>query len=91
MNKRLDLKIYGKVQGVFYRIKTKETAKELNLFGFVKNNDDGTVSITAEGDEDNLIKLIDWCRKGTSFAKVNEINLNWRQYTGEFKNFNIKY
>ena len=54
--KRVQLIIHGKVQGVFFRTSTKDKANELRLSGFVRNSEDGTVEVIAEGDEDQLQK-----------------------------------
>ena len=64
--KHVNIKIYGKVQGVFFRDSSQRKAKELNLSGWVRNELDGTVQIVAEGEEKNLKELIEWCRAGTS-------------------------
>jgi acylphosphatase len=64
MRKRVGLKIYGKVQGVFFRDSSQRKAKELDLSGWIKNEPDGTVRITAEGEEKDLKELIEWCRAG---------------------------
>lgn len=91
MNKRIVLKIYGVVQGVFYRVKTVEIAKNLGLSGWVKNESDGTVKIVAEGDEQKLKELLAWCWKGPLYAKVENIKVRWEDYKDEFEGFEIRY
>ena len=50
------IRVYGKVQGVFYRATTKTVADDLGLTGWVKNEADGSVTIIAEGSKvDELI------------------------------------
>ena len=58
MVKIIKLKIYGEVQGVFFRAQTCEIAKSLGLVGYVKNESDGTVRIIAEGEENVLKSFI---------------------------------
>lgn len=70
---RYRIKVKGKVQGVFYRSSTQAKAKELGLSGWVKNEEDGSVLIEAEGEEQKLEKLIDWCRQGPGAAVVNDV------------------
>lgn len=77
------IKVFGKVQGVFFRQTAKEKAAELNVKGFALNNDDGTVSIEAEGEEDKVDLFIEWCRKGPRRAIVSAVEMN----DGVFKNF----
>lgn len=79
-----NIKVVGRVQGVFFRAFTKEQAENLNIYGFVTNTDDGNVYIEAEGNSNNLQKLIEWCHKGPFMAKVEEVMVN----VGEIKNYN---
>lgn len=67
--------IAGLVQGVFYRAQAKEKADELGLTGFVKNLNDGGVEIFAEGPEDKLRLLEQWCWKGPAKAKVTAVTV----------------
>lgn len=69
--------VHGHVQGVFYRANTQKVAQGLGLTGWVKNCNDGSVEIHAEGGRDNLEELIEWCRHGPALAKVSKIDLNW--------------
>ena len=75
MQKQIVLKIYGKVQGVFFRDSSKKKARELNLSGWVRNESDGTVVIVAEGEEKNLKELIEWCKNGPNHARVDKVEV----------------
>lgn len=89
---RLNLKIYGQVQGIFFRVSTLERAKELGLVGWVKNANDGTVEITAEGEEDKLNELKKWCVAGPELAKVERVEDKWMEIEKvEFSDFKITY
>lgn len=90
MEKRVRLKIYGDVQGVFYRAQACEFAKNLGLVGYVKNEFDGTVKIIAEGDENVLKKLIKECYTIPS-ARIEKIDIEWEEAMGEFREFIILY
>ena len=87
--KRVQLIIHGKVQGVFFRASTKDKANELRLSGFVRNREDGTVEVVAEGDEDHLQRLVDWFRKGPELSQVNDVHLDWQPYIAQFEKFTI--
>ena len=91
MNKRVVLKIYGRVQMVMYRDSARRQAQKLGLVGWVMNKSDGTVQITAEGEEKKLKQLIDWCYNGSILAKVEKIDINWQEVVGQFDKFEIKY
>jgi len=49
---------YGQVQGVNFRFIAQMLAEKFNVFGWVKNNDNGSVTLAAEGAEENIEKLI---------------------------------
>lgn len=89
--KRVIIKVYGDVQGVFYRANTQVKAQEFDLKGWVCNEPDGTVKIVAEGKKENLKKLVDWCYNGVRYAKVEKIDVQWQEAKGEFEKFEIKY
>lgn len=69
------IRCFGKVQGVFFRASTKSVAENLGLKGWVKNENDGTVLIHAEGDETKLEELYKWCKEGPEFASVKEVKV----------------
>ncbi|MBB6613126.1 acylphosphatase [Pontibacter sp. Tf4] len=71
--KRVSMKVYGKVQGVFFRASTQEKAQELGLTGFVQNEPDGTVYLEAEGDPETIAKLEAWAHRGPERAKVEKV------------------
>jgi acylphosphatase len=89
--KRLELKIYGRVQGVFFRADAAAKALNLNLSGWVSNESDENVKIIAEGDEEMLKIFLGWCKIGSELAKVEQVEVKWDEATGEFKKFEIKY
>ncbi len=91
MMKRVHLFISGRVQGVGFRYNTRKKARNLGVSGWVKNLDDGRVEVVAEGDENKLESLIDFCHKGPLMAKVNNVEVSEEEPTGEFDDFNVEY
>ncbi len=75
MQKLVELKIYGRVQGVFFRANARERGRELGLKVQAENMPDGTVKIIAEGRGVALEKFIDWCKQGPALAKVEKIDI----------------
>ena len=69
------LHIRGKVQGVFYRKSTRETAERLGLTGWVRNEPDGAVTAEAEGPEEQLQEFIAWCKQGPPAARVQDVEV----------------
>lgn len=89
MNHHYNITVKGHVQGVYYRFATLRKAHELSLTGFVKNMPNGDVYIEAEGNEDNINKLIQWCYIGPPRADVKEVHAEEKELM-HFRNFEIK-
>ena len=88
---RAHLKIYGLVQGVFFRSTMKQVAYRLGVTGWVRNLPDGSVEAVVEGPEDRVRKIIEWAHRGPPLARVERVEVTWEEYKGEFKDFRIKY
>lgn len=84
------IKIFGFVQGVFFRHSSKNKARELHLSGFAKNEADGSVYMEIEGEENKIKEFLEWCRKGPPFAKVNDIKYEVSHELRHYKDFEIK-
>lgn len=82
--KHLNLKIYGRVQGVFYRAHAQEVARERGLTGYARNEADGSVWIEAEGPEPVLEKFLEWAKRGPDRAQVDRVEVS---FSDELKNF----
>jgi tRNA pseudouridine55 synthase len=84
-------KVYGRVQGVGYRYFVKEKAQSLGIFGYVKNLEDGSVEVLAQGREENLQKLIEELKKGPFLARVDKLDIVFRKPLNIFYNFQIEH
>lgn len=91
MQKRLELIIFGKVHGIFFRKFIKEKADLLNLKGFVQNESNNTVKVVAEGQDNKLQELIIHAKSGPKLAQVVNVEVNWLNPTNKFKKFDINY
>ncbi len=89
MQKHLNVKISGRVQGVFFRYSAKRKAEKLDIMGFARNEPDGTVYIEAEGEEKTLKQFLAWCRKGPAFARVEKVESEFDPETKKFIDFVI--
>ena len=74
--KAIRIEVYGRVQGVYFRAHTQTKARELGINGTVQNARDGSVMIFAEGQENSLQKLIEWCKKGPILASVTKVEVH---------------
>ena len=89
--KRAHVIISGRVQGVFFRMKTLKASQHYGVSGWVRNKADGTVEALFEGDRKNVDSILEWCQKGAQPAKVEKTVVNLEDFTGEFKGFKITY
>jgi acylphosphatase len=87
--KQVQVIVKGRVQGVFFRASTQREARRLGLTGWVKNRSDGAVEITAEGEESSLRQLCMWAERGPSAARVDDVQIRWRAYSGDHPDFRI--
>ncbi|AWR97767.1 acylphosphatase [Acidianus sulfidivorans JP7] len=87
MLKRLEARIYGKVQGVGFRRFVQIHAVRLGITGYAKNLSDGSVEVIAEGYEESLNKLLEFLRKGPPLSSVEKVDYNFKEYKGEFSSF----
>lgn len=83
--------ISGRVQGVFFRMETRRTAERLGVTGWVRNRPDGSVEAIFEGDSEKVDQVVYWCKKGPPAATVTDLQVAETGFTGEFKNFSIRY
>ncbi len=87
--KRIHLFVRGRVQGVYFRATAQREARQHGLSGWVKNRQDGSVEIVAEGEEDDVKDFLSWAHAGPSTARVDDVEVRWRSYTGEYTDFRI--
>ena len=85
----LKAKVYGKVQGVWFRKYTLKCANRLGLVGMVKNLDDGTVLVHAIGK--NLREFKKYLKSGSPESDVDKIDFSWEASKIEFSEFKIEY
>lgn len=76
MIKHLNIKISGRVHGVGFRFCSYEQFVDLGLQGRAENQTDGSVLIDVEGEEEKLNRLVEWCQKGPSGAKVEKVEVS---------------
>ena len=88
---RVYIIVHGKVQGVFFRANAKKVALSLGLKGYARNKEDGSVEVVAEGQEDKIKELIEYCKKGPERAKVNKVDVIHLEATGEFIDFEVRH
>ncbi len=86
---RAHLRIYGRVQGVFFRSTMRDVARGLGVKGWVRNLPDGSVEAVVEGEREKVEKVVEWAHQGPPLAKVQRVEVQWEDYKGEFEDFRI--
>ena len=79
----------GRVQGVYYRAFASRNAARLGLTGYVRNLPDSSVEIYAEGERKQLEKLVEQLKAGPPGARVDNLELTWSEYTGQYSDFSV--
>jgi len=90
MKVRAHIFVSGRVQGVFFRVETRDEATKRNVTGWVRNTSGGRVEAVFEGEREDVEEVIEFCRSGPPGARVTKIDVQWKEYTGEFENFKIR-
>ncbi len=88
---RAHVVIDGRVQGVCFRMDTRQAAIQRNLTGWVRNLRDGRVDAVFEGDETDVKSMLKWCETGPPIARVTKVAVEWEPWTGDFENFQITF
>ncbi|MGH9363190.1 MAG: acylphosphatase [Thermoanaerobaculia bacterium] len=83
--------VTGLVQGVSFRACARAEAEKLGVSGWVKNRSDGSVEVLAEGPRAAVERLLAWCRRGPTFARVDEVRVAWEEPAGEFTRFEVEH
>lgn len=89
--RRVRVWIKGRVQGVFFRVYTREAAVAAGVSGCVGNMPDGSVEAVFEGDEERVNGMIEWCRKGSPLSRVESVAVREEVYRGDYAGFEISY
>ncbi|UCG00679.1 MAG: acylphosphatase [Candidatus Heimdallarchaeota archaeon] len=91
--KRVRIYVTGRVQGVFFRVYTRDMARQLAICGYVRNLPDGRVEIVAEGTEDSLRKIATWAKnEGSPYSRIASTKEVWEDIEKpQFSDFQITY
>lgn len=83
--------IFGRVQGVCFRMETCRAVEGLDVSGWVRNKRDGSVEAVFEGRASDVEKALAWCGQGPPASRVDDVEVSWQDYTGEFSGFRVTY
>ncbi len=85
------INVEGVVQGVGYRNFVEEWAEKLGLKGYCQNLADGQVLVEVEGEKAIIELLIQQLKQGPRRARVTEVRVSWKPYSGNFSGFTVRY
>ncbi len=72
--KSVQVRIRGRVQGVWYRAWTVDQASRRGLAGWVRNRADGSVEALFSGAADSVDEMLALCRQGPRSARVEAVD-----------------
>ncbi len=90
-HQRVRLFVTGRVQGVFFRQSLKAKSIQNDVFGWVKNLQDGRVECLLEGNEENISILVKWANSGPANAIVENVEVHNEKFDNEFTKFDVLY
>lgn len=79
----------GKVQGVRYRAYLEDAATALGVVGFVRNLPSGAVEVRAQGPQDVLKQFIEYIHEGSLQAKIEGVEVEWRNARTTYYEFSV--
>ena len=90
-NVSVRVKISGRVQGVFFRMETKKYADRIGIGGWVRNMADGAVEAVFQGNDSQIARMTDWCKKGPPLSRVEDVTVKEEMAPEKFTSFEITY
>jgi acylphosphatase len=81
--------VFGRVQGVFFRVNVKKIAKSMGVLGCVENLDDGSVRILAQGSRQLLEEFLRQVKASPGMSEVERIETRWKKSAKPFHQFEV--
>jgi acylphosphatase len=75
VTRAVEVRVAGQVQGVSFRAYAAQEAVRLELVGWVRNEQDGSVLGHFEGPDDAVEEMLAWCREGSPSADVDDLDV----------------
>jgi len=86
----VEVRVHGRVQGVWFRGSTRDEARRLGLAGWVSNRSDGTVQARLQGDPAAVEAMVAWCRIGPPGAEVTRLDVEDAEADDTLSEFRIR-
>jgi protein-L-isoaspartate(D-aspartate) O-methyltransferase len=88
--KAVTARVYGRVQGVYYRASAQREASRLRLAGWVRNEDDGSVTLHVQGAGAEVDAMLGWCRTGPPAADVDWVEAGDAEPDPSLSDFEVR-
>lgn len=88
-DKAVHVRIFGLVQGVFFRVSTREAALQLWLAGWVRNRRDGSVEAFFQGPAEAVDRAVAWCHRGPSGSRVERVEVRPADWDPRLDGFSV--
>ncbi len=85
------MRIFGRVQRVLFRDTARRRAKTLELFGYVKNLENGSMELVVRGEKAKIAEFFEWAKRGPIFARVDRYEIDTVNLKEVFNDFTIRY
>lgn len=83
--------VSGRVQGVGFRARARQCARDLGCAGWVRNRDDGAVEGLAQGSEQAVAEFVRWLQQGPPMGRVDNLQLQQAAIDEKLVGFSIRH
>jgi acylphosphatase len=83
--------VEGLVQGVCFRDYTQRQAYILNLSGWVRNLENGSVEVMLSGTDSSVSAMLDWLKVGSPRSRVDNLIVKHIESDDTFTGFEVRY
>lgn len=87
---RAQVRVTGRVQGVFFRDTARRQAERLGLSGWVSNAPDGSVEAVFEGPSEGVREMVRWCEQGPPDAAVDNVDADFGPPRDDVQGFEVR-
>lgn len=87
--KEIELNVNGRVQGIRFRRVVESFANKHGIRGYVRNREDGSVFIIAQGEEETLRKLLTWIQSNPGLSNISSLSYNLKAISKHYDDFTV--
>ena len=87
---RVRILIDGRLQAMNFRFNAQREANKLGLVGFIRNLSDGRIEIEAQGPEDKVQKILDWCQEEPHGRQIHNILFRYDEPVNRYADFSVR-